>query len=226
MRSLGKRSNSPDWISRKACVPTSTPVSPRRAANHRTGHDRIHRARRFARMDVKRGVERLERFEQRQVLRRVEVFTGSVAVDDGALHARKLERALELADGALDVLRRQGRERHQACRITGTGIGRVVVRFGGEAACRGGLEHLDARRGEQQELHVDSVRIHSGNARLAEIHEWPGEECRRPTRSIQRQFGRTRPGVRGEDSGGEEAFLARDAAIRLSVHCDPPVIPA
>ncbi len=131
---------------------------------------RHHRRRGLARMKVDRQVLRLRRLEDRLVLGGVEILAHRVRVDDDAVEA-KLGGALDLARRFHGLLRRDRSQAGKSRRMSLHGVRKRVVGLGRQSRRQRALEHLDARRGEREDLHVDADLIHVSDAAGADIEQ-------------------------------------------------------
>ncbi len=127
--------------------------------------------RRAGRMDVERGVEMLQRLQDRREGRLVEIVAARMGIQHRAVEAEPGHAALDLRDRALHVLRREGGEAGEPVGIFPAGRRQPVVRQRGEFAAFARVQHLHARRRQQQKLAVDPELVHALDPALADIAE-------------------------------------------------------
>jgi hypothetical protein len=122
-------------------------------------------------MEVDRHVLRLRRLEDRLVLGSVEILAHRVGVDDDAAEAKPAGGALDLARRLRRLLRRDRGQAGKARRMGFHGRRERIIGLGRQPRRQRAVEHLDARRGEREDLHVDADLIHMGDATGADIEQ-------------------------------------------------------
>ena len=125
-------------------------------------------------MQVQRHAEALELGPYRPELRLVQVVAPHVVVVQHALEPEFLHRPAQLHHRGLRVLQRQGREAREPGRVLGDRLGQVVVDppRGGHGL-GGVVDHLQAGRGQREDLHVDAVRVHVRQPQLGQVGQAP-----------------------------------------------------
>ena len=136
-------------------------------------------------MQVDRDVERLAGLEDRPELRVVEVLAVRVRVDDDALEAELAHAALDLLGGRRGILRCRGRQTGVALGIARDRGRELVVGIVRDGVGRGRVEHLHARAGQRQDLHVDAGVVHVGEPPLAEVLQALDDRGRARTRAAE-----------------------------------------
>src|SRR5690606_34108959 len=91
-----------------------------------------------------------------------------VRVDDRALQPERAYAALQLLRGSGRILRCHGGEGGVAVRMLAYGVGDFVVRRASQGSGGGPVEHLHARRRQEEELHVDAACVHVVDAALVQ----------------------------------------------------------